>query len=270
MKEVQTPRYLDRFPVFTGGHPFLGFSGDWSVVFPYLPRDVSNYGASLRSFSQDGFTPSEGDKLNLCLPFRMNEEFLDQCLVRWVRKEEEGWTCGGPLTHRAPLRYPFFLDSVHAVPLLNGKNFTAEAALKLIADLLRDAWLGKRCIAIYFQHIAPFFTRSAKRGFNKHKELEARLFRNIAQQIEQNISALEDLRGQLNLANKPSVLCQSEAFIRTYRSSILSEILLEPLTASFSAEIINRYLHSIRVCEHKLALNYNTFLLLQYWLVDPS
>lgn len=257
---------LDRFPFFTGGHSLIGFTGDWTQVFLYTPLNASGYGASIRS---EGVSPppNEGDLLNLCLPFHLNDEFLDQCAVRWVSGNSSSWQCGGALVNRTPLRYPLFLDFVHGVPLLGGEEMSKLDALEHVQYLLRDACFTKRAIQIYFSHMMPFFSRSANEGRGGHLHYEQHLYQHMEAQIGVNLRRLEVLLDKAMACATDLQRIKDPGFIQEYRTAVFSEISAEPLKQSFEATVVNRYLHSIRLTEHKLALNYNTFLLIQHWMV---
>jgi len=266
--ETPVQRNRERYPLLSGGHPFLGFSEKWQRIFLYRPRDISIGGASLESYGASDWHPSQGAKLNLCLPFHLGDDYLDQCEVRWVKNEPGKWVCGGPLVNRTPLRYPIYLESVQAVPVLKGREFNNENALEVVEYLLEDAWFTKRAILIYFRHLAPMFSRTAKQGRRGHQNISDKIFAAVEKRIERNIRALETLRMSVKAAGpQANKICRRANFIDLLRGAVLSEIDASPLEASFEAGIVNRYLHSIRVSEHKLALNYNTFLLVQYWLV---
>jgi len=267
---LQTPlnRKRERYPLLSGGHPFLGFSENWKRIFLYRPRDISIGGASLESCGASDWHPPKGCKLNLCLPFHLGDDYLDQCEVRWLNNKAGKWICGGPLVNRTPLRYPIYLESVQAIPMLDGRQFSNETALDVIHYLLEDAWFTKRAILIYFRHLAPLFSRTSKQGLHGHHKMSAQIFDAVEMRIQRNIRALETLRMSVKAAGpNANKICRRSNFIDLLRGAVLSEIEAGPLEASFEAGIVNRYLHSIRVSEHKLALNYNTFLLVQYWLV---
>jgi hypothetical protein len=265
MTDSSTQRQSDRFLLLTGGQPFLGFSADWKTHFLYLPKDVSAGGAGFESARTGQFLPAKGERLNLCLPFQTNDTFFDQCEVSWVRGDLEHWECGGRFCHRTPLRYPFFLEARNGIPHFARGNWDDIRAAEKIAELLHEAVYTKKAILIYFRHLIPFFSRLSRHSSRGHSAIEFHLLRQIEASIESNISTLQELERSIS-EESAARLCRDRLFLRAFRNAILSEISSDALGCFFDAPAVPRYIRSIRISEHKLALNYNAVIVIQHWM----
>jgi len=265
MNAGENDREAERFLLLTGGVPFLGFSEDWRQTFLYQPRDISSGGAGFDSARPGTFLPRIGDRLNLCLPFQTNDAFFDQCEVLWTSGDASSWSCGGQFRHRTPLRYPFFLRARNGVPQFAEGAWDVHSASEKVAALVHEACYTKKAILIYFRHLIPFFSRMSRHSAQGHSLIESSLLSRIEESIEANIAQLEVLEFRVSEDGAEN-LCRDRQFIRTFRQAILSEISESALGSFFNAPAVPRYIRSIRISEHKLAMNYNAFIVIQHWM----
>lgn len=261
----ESRRSHPRFPLLTGGVPFLGFSEDWHHAFLYLPRDVSENGAGIQSSRSPAFQPRAGDRLNLCLPFRFDSTFYDRCELRWVEQSGAGWSGGGLLCHRTALVYPLYLDTVCGVPLLGEPAGQARSSLETLRFLVREALFTKRAIQIYFRHLVPFFSRVSGTDPEREAPVSAAMLGSIERSIAHNVCVIGELLEQTTRADFN--LSHRDSFLHRYREAIVSEVSVNLMKHVFPAPIVPAYIRSIRLSEHKLGLNYNTAVLVKHWFV---
>lgn len=223
---------------------YIGFSADWKWHFIYQVRSVDAYQLQLVIPHQNK-TVKIGERLNLCLPFNKNSEFFDQCEIIAINSPN---SFTGRLCHRTPLRYTLHFDS---------QMQTKQEANKLVQILLKDALLTKKAIKIYFEHLIPFFSKLSLLGGSQHSKIESDLADTIYNELTRKIEALKTLVG-LSLQEI------NEGHIAQHLECILTEIEEADLRNVFSTLSVPQYIRSIRLSEHKLAINHNTLITLKF------
>jgi len=237
---------------------FLGFSEGWKQTFLFNILDTKNGTVKLFGPNQ-AFQPAVGDKVNVCLPFKLDSEFLDQCCIEKVQTTTDGWICQGRLTHRTPLRYPLYFDAIRGEPSTDRQTVIKDNLL----ELLNDAKLTKKAIVIYFKHLIPFFSRVSRLCPDEHLSIEEETLGGVKALIEKNISNIEELEKEVRTAENP--LAKDGNLIARYLKMLLPEVSEDMITDVYSTSLVPQYIKSIRLLEHKLCLNYNTVILLQHW-----
>lgn len=222
---------------------YIGFSADWKWHFLYQAQHIDEYHLKLHIPKQH-ITTFVGQRLNLCLPFIRNTEFFDQCEIQTI---ENSSNFTGKLCHRTPLRYTLHFDST--MRSLNDVD-------KLFHIILKDAVLTKRAIRIYFEHLIPFFSKLSLLGGTEHNRIETDLADKIYQRLSQKINVLKEL-------SMLSLQTITEEHIAQHLLCSLTEIEESDLREVFSALSVPQYIRSIRLSEHKLAINHNSLVTLK-------
>lgn len=242
---------------------FLGCSEGWKETFMYNIVNMGEDGITISVPSQD-FKPAVGNKLNICLPFKLNSEFFDQCWITKVDLTPTGTICFGRLTHRTPLRYPLYFDVIRGETAVEDKQAIVKEKL---LELLNDAKLTKKTILIYLQHLIPFFSRVSRLCPTEHTNIEENI-ESVKNHIKVNIANIEALETETLLIENP--LTPNSQIISRYLQVLLPEVSEKALTNLYSISLMPEYIKSIKLLEHKLCLNYNTVILLQYWKMSHS
>jgi hypothetical protein len=131
----------------------------------------------------------------------------------------------------------------------------------LIEQILEDAFYLKKGIAIYFEHLAPYFTRHGRLRIEKESGANGSLIDRIRQQIQENVRTVEALKSRTadRTAEQPF---PSAADLESLRPAIALELNLQVLSETFNPSTVLPYLRSVRLLEHQLYTSFNTLVLL--------
>jgi hypothetical protein len=251
-----------RIPIDLGLAPFLGSRENGQPSFAYLLRDVSSNGVGVIVPLWAGMTPLEiGESVNFHLPFQLNKKFYNQGVVRWQKVMPEAQTCGAQLEKRVPLRYPIYVAFETGDIRFAVEEFGISGLEDLIEQILEDAFYLKKGIGIYFEHLAPYFTRHGRLRVEKGSRANDALVIRIRRNIQENIRTVEGLRNKATKHTTEQPF-PSAADLEALRAAIALELNLTVLRERFKASTVLPYLRSVRLLEHQLYTNFNTLVLL--------
>ena len=248
-----------RIPIDLGSTPFLGSRENGQPAFAYLLRDVSPSGVGLIVPPKPGMVALEiGEFINFHLPFQLNQKFYNQGVIRWQQSIPRGQMCGAHLEKRVPLRYPIYVGfetgQIHFII----EEFGIESVEALIERILEDAYYFKRGLAIYFEHLAPYFKRHSLTQRDKAVPTDESVVPRIRTQIAEHIQTIEKLREVSRTAERTF---PDPADLETLRSAVDFELNLPALTGTFDASTVRPYLRSVGLLRHQLFSNFNTLVL---------
>jgi hypothetical protein len=250
-----------RIPIDLGSMPFLGSRKNGQPSFVYLLSDVSASGVGLIAPPRGGMVPLEvGEIVDFHLPFQLGQKFYNEGAIRWQQPVPQGQRCGAQLQKRAPVRYPVYVAFETGEIRLTLKEYGFSSVEDLVERILSDAYYSKKGVSIYFEHLAPYFTRHSLLYTDKRSKEQESIVPRIRAQIEENIHTIE------NLKNKAAQRDNSQPFpttddLESLRAAVAFEINLIVLTERFDASVVLPYLRSVRLLEHQLYTNFNTLVL---------
>jgi PilZ domain len=251
-----------RIPMDLASAPFLGSRENGQPSFAYLLRDVSSSGVGVIVPLRAGMVPLEiGESVNFHLPFQLNTKFYNQGVIRWQKITPDGQMCGAHLEKRVPLRYPIYVAFETGDIRFAVEEFGIPSVKDLIEQILEDAFYLKKGIAIYFEHLAPYFTRHGRLRIEKESGANGSLIDRIRQQIQENVRTVEALKSRTadRTAEQPF---PSAADLESLRPAIALELNLQVLSETFNPSTVLPYLRSVRLLEHQLYTSFNTLVLL--------
>jgi PilZ domain len=251
-----------RIPMDLGSAPFLGSRENGQPSFAYFLRDVSSSGVGVIVPLLAGMAPLQiGESVNFHLPFQLNKKFYNQGVIRWQKISPEGQMCGARLEKRVPLRYPIYVAFETGDIRFAVEEFAIGSMKDLIEQILEDAFYLKKGIGIYFEHLAPYFTRHGRLRTEKKSGANGSLMDRIRQKIQENVRTVEALKSRATdrTAEQPF---PSAADLELLRAAIALELNLKVLSERFNASTVLPYLRSVRLLEHQLYTSFNTLVLL--------
>ena len=250
-----------RIPIDLGSAPFLGSRENGEPSFAYLLRDVSSGGVGVIVPLSAEMVPLEiGEAVNFHLPFQLNKKFYNQGVIRWEKMTPEGQMCGAHLEKRIPLRYPIYVAFETGDIRFAVEEFGIPSMEDLIKQILEDAFYLKKGIGIYFEHLAPYFTRHGRLRVEKEPGAKEGLVIRIRRQIQKNIRTVESLKNR-SIKRTDEQPLPSVADLESLRAAIALELNLKVLSERFNASTVLPYLRSVRLLEHQLYTNFNTLVL---------
>lgn len=248
-----------RIPIDLGSTPFLGSRENGWSTFAYLLRDVSPSGVGLIVPPKPGLVALEvGEWINFHLPFQLNKKFYNQGMVRWQQNVPKGQMCGAHLEKRVPLRYPIYVGFETGEIQFTIEEFGIESVEALIERILEDAYYFKRGLAIYFEHLAPYFKRHSLTSQTKGAHMDESVVPRIRAHIAENIQIIEKLWALSRTAERTFPDVED---LGTLRSAVDFEVSLPVLSGTFDASTVRPYLRSVGLLRHQLYSNYNTLVL---------
>jgi len=250
-----------RIPIDLGSMPFLGSRKNGQPSFAYLLADVSPSGVGLIVPPRGGMVPLDiGETVDFHLPFQLGQKFYNEGVIRWQQPLPRGQRCGAQLQKRAPVRYPVYVAFETGEIRLTLRESGFLSVEDLVERILSDAYYSKKGVSIYFEHLAPYFTRHSLLYTDKRSKEQESIVPRIRAQIEENIRTIE------NLKNKAAEKASWQPFpttddLESLRAAVAFEINLIVLTERFDASVVLPYLRSVRLLEHQLYTNFNTIVL---------
>jgi len=249
-----------RISIDLGSASFLGSRENGQPSFAYLLRDVSSSGVGMIVPLNEAMTPIDvGETINFHLPFQLNEKFYNQGIVRWQQITPNGQMCGAHLEKRVPLRYPIYVAFQTGNIRFASEELGIASAKDLIEQILDDVLYLKKGIGIYFDHLAPYFTRHGRQKMKPGtgEDLVTRLRR----QIQENIRTVNGLKDAATKRRAEQPF-PSGADLESLRAAIALEFNLKVLTERFNASTVLPYIRSVGLLEHQLYTSFNTLVLL--------
>jgi hypothetical protein len=255
-------RSENRLPIDLGSTPFLGSRENGQPSFAYLLRDVSPSGVGLIVPPKEGMVALEiGEVINFHLPFQLNQKFYNQGVIRWQQNASKGQMCGAHLEKRVPLRYPIYVGfetgQIHFII----QEFGIQSLEALTERILEDAYYFKRGLAIYFEHLAPYFKRHSLPMRAKHLHPDETVVPRIRALVAQHIQTIEKL---LALSRTAERAFPDQTDLEMLRSAVDYELNVKVLSETFNASIIRPYLRSVQLLRHQLFSNFNTLVLVYH------
>lgn len=245
--------------------PFLGSRELDHAFFQYLPIDISPAGLQLiiPKWVVNRERLRIGDRINLHVPFRIDDEVYSEGVVAWTRWDEEdgGQRCGVAMDRKVQAHYPIFIElGTNPGIGLNLQDF--NTADSLLLQLFKDAILLKRGVRIYLKHLVAYFSRLAEVASEEYRQLKTFLFVDLDNRIVANQGKLEALaevvRGRANIVKELARYVDLEEL----RQMMESEIYIEILRAALSTEAVLPLLQAIKSLEKKQYANYNAIVML--------
>ena len=199
-----------------------------------------------------------GELVNFHLPFQLNKKFYNQGVIRWQENVLRGQMCGARLEKRVPLRYPIYVAFETGEIRFVTEEFGIESLEDLTLRILEDAYYFKRGVAIYLEHLLPYFERHSLQRRAKGLPTDENVVPRVRAQIAQHIQTIANLRA-LNRTTKQ--VFPNSADLETLRSAVDFEPSLTELSERFDAKTIRPYLRSVQLLKHQLFSNFNTLVL---------
>ena len=243
--------------------PFLATRGADKQVFQYLLQDTSPEGAgiSIPSWVMARERLSQGERISLHLPFRLQDKTMDQGEVRWVnwRDDMDAQLCGVLLDREVPAYYPVELDLEHGEVDVDLRDFGEPG--NLLLKVIKDSKLLKRGVVIYLQHLSPYFSRLAQMDQKEFSELRSLLFDEVIAKTTDQHLALGKLLDYLTPKGHEPV-DTDQLDLEALREMVQSEIYLDLYLNAFESDMAPQYLQAIKTLEDRLYFNYNTMVML--------
>lgn len=245
--------------------PFVGWRGDMKKLMEYRPHDVSPSGMRLEI---DQVDVAHGEVLDLCLPFLLGKNLLGAATVVRSEARPGGCECGVVLSHRPHAKYPVLFDFSSGAPVLAGADRHDPASLRaFLQRILKDAILTKRSMIVYFNHLVPLLARLMKVDRQTLDVLRHTGIRRTEENVGRNIAVLEDLETLAGVAESEE---DRRRFLRRLGGAIRPEVDEFALRVLDQSPEIAHGLRSIRHAERKLALHYNSAVLLMEGFAHPG
>jgi len=245
-------RMEPRRTIDTGESAFVGTREDLSGVFDYVLRDVTAGGVGFSIGDEVALV--EGERVNFHLPFRINDRFQDLGEVRWRRRSEGRWECGASLEGRIPLYYPVYIEIADGHMAFGSGDAKRQRLDDVLHLLVKDAWLLKRGVGVYFDHLVPYFRRLSG-GL-----ADAEFTDGLRAEIAENVTRLASLREAIE---RPEFREWAEGWDLTeFRRAVQPELRPEEFYERFQTSAVLPYLQSIQRLEYRLYMNFNSAVLL--------
>ena len=208
---------------------------------------------------KEGMLPLElGEWINFHLPFQLNTKFYNQGVVRWQQNAPKSQIVGAHLEKRVPLKYPIYVGFETGLIHFTIEEFGIQSLEVLTERILEDAYYFKRGLAIYFEHLAPYFKRHSLPMLHKGLHTDETVVPHIRAQIAQHIQTIEKL---LALSRTAGRAFPDQADLETLRSAVDFELNITVLSETFDASTVRPYLRSVQLLRHQLFSNFNTLVL---------
>ena len=244
--------------------PFLGSRDEDQVCFQYLPLNLSRHGVALAipKWLVARESLKEGDLLNLNVPFIFNKETFHQGRVKWAKWDDDinAQICGLRLEKSMPPHYPVFFSLETSAIVVNLKEFSQLEAL--FQKVLKDSFLLKKGVLIYFNHLISYFSRVTDYPAKDYPRLKQLFLYDVRNKIEEHQEQLGGLSERFQDMPGGHREIAKHVNLEELRSIMESEIYLEVLKITFDSEVAMRYLESIKELETRLYANYNTIVMI--------
>ena len=265
MPTPQEMRREERLGIASIIFPFLGSRARDFACFEYLPLDFSTHGLQIviPRWVVNRERLQTGERVNLHVPFKLNEETYSQGEIAWVRQDEsiDGFRYGVQMTKQNQPTYPLFisLGSEKDIGIDLSDFATPE---RLLLQLVHDAALLKKGVRIYFDHLVPYFSRISGYPTEQYPELKKLLFHDIGKKILENHGKLRALHARLQEDAEHQLGIPKDFDLEELRGMMESELSTDLLQIALGTEAITPYLNAIKELEKKQYTTYNAIVLL--------
>ena len=244
--------------------PFLGSREEDHQSFQYLLLDTSQHGASIAipKWALARERLNKNDVINLHVPFRLHDETFDQGRVMWARWQDEydAQVCGIKLEEAAPLIYPIFITLGRAGASVSLEDFNQASGL--LADVLKDAYLLKKGVGVYLEHLIPYSSRVAEYSRQDFAQLREVLFEDIYQRVREHAKGLEDLFDKVRVEGLSEAQAAAFLDLEALRELVESELYFGLFETTFESELLSQLIKAIKNLEKRLYYNYNTVVMI--------
>lgn len=263
--------------------PFIGVNVE-EEPFEYLLLEVGDSCAKIATYDWlvNRTFLHGGDRVELYIPTQLTEEFRFQghlsATVRSSYRENAmnadiyEVSFAHSLTQKTPQPSGHMSDYIFHIPV-------SDNPLKLALDLIKDVVLLKEGIIIYFNHLAPYFSRITRPSQSDYTALRALLFTDVKKHIYSHKMQLEKIHANLSEIKKFSHLSHYLDLERL-RSLMESEIHVSVYKIAFAPKDIESdkidllekeerreymyllYLKAIKSLEKRIYIDYNHIVLI--------
>jgi hypothetical protein len=261
--DYQERRRDRRIPLDSVLLPFLGSREEDQVCFEYLPIDVSLHGLGIAipHWLVNRERLQKGDLINLNVPFALEGKTFHQGRIAWTRWDEalQGQASGLSLEKEMPPNYPIsFSLETSGVVLASPDVSIADLLLRV----LKDSMLLKKGIAIYFNHLIPYFSRITAYPTEDYSTLKEIFLDDIKNKLIDHKDKLDKIYQIFNNGNNNYKEIARHLNLEDLRAIVESEIYIDVLNITFESDAALQYLLAIKELEKKLYYNYNTIVLI--------
>ena len=245
-------------------YPFLG-----TLIGEYEPFQYLLYKHSTRhitiitpSYLKNLYHFQEWDLINFYLSFRKDSNFYNQGRVTSVVWNEElrAQLCEIELLEINQKKSTVCLEIDEN--LKRSWNLE-ERAQDFLVKKIKESFLIKRGIGIYFQHFVPYFSRITGYSRKSYPWIKQYLLDDINKRIRSHIQQFESLTINLETKIKEEDLNIINLIdLEKLREIIESEVNLDLLNLTFRSNPHIPYITAIKQLEDSLYWNYNTIVLL--------
>jgi hypothetical protein len=245
--------------------PFLASREEDHACFQYLILDISLHGLKIAipKWLVSREVLKEEELINLHLPFQLDKESFDQGKIVWARWDDEmqAQVCGVQVQKKPCAHYPIFVSfETKKISIDLGDFFSSERLLLL--KLLKDAFLLKRGVLIYLNHLIPYFSRITEYPSKDYALLKEFFLDDVRNKVEKNQKKLEQLYEESREERSYQTQLAQHLDLEELRMLVESEIYMEVLKSAFETDSVMPYLRAIKKLEKKLYYNYNTIVML--------
>lgn len=244
--------------------PFIGTRHPDHSSFQYMPMDISRQGLkiALPNWLVSKENLETGDRINLHVPFLLDDVHFQQGTVVWRRWDDslETQTAGIQMESGKRFQYPIHLCLNTGRIAIDLRDFDSLAGL--LQRMLKDCRLLKKGVAIYLKHIVPYFFRVGGYPREDYPMLKEVVFDDFLKRIRENEKKFEafcELACEMDLQSRTLAECLD---LEELRCVTESEIQVDILTSAFDSPEIMPYLQAIKKLEEKLYFNYNTIVMI--------
>ncbi|MDD3581390.1 MAG: PilZ domain-containing protein [Desulfobacca sp.] len=261
--DLEEKRRDQRIPLDAVLLPFLGSREEDQACFEYLPLDISLYGVGIviPQWLVNRERLRKGDLINLNVPFELQGKTFHQGKIVWTRWDDslQGQVSGLSLEKEMPSDYPlyFAVETSRVIP--TSPDVSIEG---LLVRVLKDAMLLKKGIAIYFNHLIPYFSRITGYPAKDYTILKEVFLHDIKQRLTANRDKLQELYESFSRSQDSYKDMARHLNLEDLREIIESEIYIEVMKVTFESDAALQYLLAIKQLEKKLYYNYNTIVMI--------
>ena len=244
--------------------PFLGTRVSDHQAFQYIIMDTSQKGAGIAipQWVVAREKLNSGERLNLHLPFKFNQESYNQGTVAWERWQEDiqAQRLGVQLDQKVPEYYPVLIDLKSGDLQVDLSEF--ESGGELLVKIIKDAYLLKRGVKVYYSHLVPYLSRVAGVSAKQFSELKSVLLDDIGHRIEANLQGLGQLYRQAGETDLSGGKAAAFLDLEQLRVLVESEFYTGLFNVALPGELVGQYVGAIKVLEQRLFYSYNTAVML--------
>ena len=257
-------RREERLAVQSFTLPFLGSREEDHQSFQYLLLDTSEHGASIAipKWALARERLNQNDTVNLHVPFRVHDETYDQGQVKWTKWQDDydAQVCGIKLEKAAPPIYPIFITLDHADVEISLGDFARTSGLLL--SVLKDAYLLKKGVGVYLEHLIPYSSRVAEYSRQDFAQLREMLFEDIYRRVRGHEEGLQALFNQVQAEQISEAQAAAFLDLEALRELVESELYFGLFETAFESELLTQLIRAIKNLEKRLYYNYNTMVMI--------